>query len=71
MTRLIAQLTERQIIDALLASGFDAGEVRVVNGKLRSRREKMLRDLELTSRARVSHCRPCRFAKNRRIKRHA
>lgn len=52
MARLIAQLTEQQIVDALTTSGFDSGEVRVVSAKLRSRREKMLRDLELRSPAR-------------------
>jgi hypothetical protein len=47
MARLIAQLTEDQITQALIASGFDATEVRVYTEKLVSRRDWMVRDLGL------------------------
>ncbi len=47
MARLIAQLTEDQIIAALIAAGFDASEVKIYTEKLASRRDWMLRDLGL------------------------
>jgi hypothetical protein len=47
MARLIAQLTEDQILQALIASGFDAAEVKIYTEKLASRRDWMLRDLGL------------------------
>jgi hypothetical protein len=47
MARLIAQLTEDQIVQALIASGFDAAEVKLYTEKLASRRDWMLRDLGL------------------------
>jgi hypothetical protein len=47
MGRLIAQLTEQQIVEALVASGFDATEVRIYTEKLISRRDWMVRDLSL------------------------
>jgi len=47
MARLIAQLTEDQIVQALIASGFDATEVKIYTEKLLSRRDWMLRDLGL------------------------
>ena len=47
MARLIAQLTEDQIVQALIASGFDAAEVKIYTEKLASRRDWMLRDLGL------------------------
>jgi hypothetical protein len=47
MARLIAQLTEEQIVQALIASGFDASEVKIYTEKLASRRDWMLRDLGL------------------------
>ena len=47
MARLIAQLTEEQILQALIASGFDASEVKIYTEKLVSRRDWMLRDLGL------------------------
>jgi hypothetical protein len=47
MARLIAQLAEDQIVQALIASGFDAAEVRIYTEKLASRRDWMLRDLGL------------------------
>jgi hypothetical protein len=49
MARLIAQLTEDQIVQALIASGFDAAEVKIYTEKLASRRDWMLRDLGLDS----------------------
>jgi len=48
MARLIAQLTEDQIVQALTASGFTRGDVRIYTDKLISRRDRMLRDLELS-----------------------
>lgn len=48
MARLIAQLTERQIIDALTASGFPPPEVHLYTEKLISRRDRLIRDLQLT-----------------------
>jgi hypothetical protein len=47
MARLIAQLTEKQIVEALATSGFDSGEVRLYTEKLISRRDQMIRDLGL------------------------
>jgi hypothetical protein len=49
MARLIAQLTEEQIVQALTASGFTSADVRTYTEKLISRRDRMLRDLELQS----------------------
>jgi hypothetical protein len=49
MARLIAQLSEEQIVQALIASGFDATEVKIYTEKLLSRRDWMLRDLGLTT----------------------
>lgn len=47
MGRLIAQLTPRQIRDALAASGYASGSLELCAAKLLARREKMLEDLEL------------------------
>jgi|ERR1044071_10132774 hypothetical protein len=47
MARLIGQLTEKQIVDALVASGFDRAQVRLYREKLISRRDGMIRDLGL------------------------
>jgi len=47
MARLIGQLTERQIIAALVASGYDSAEVRLYTEKLISRRDRMVTDLGL------------------------
>ena len=47
MARLMAQLTEQQIVDALRASGFAERELEIYRGKLLSRRQHMLRDLNL------------------------
>ncbi|HLP77265.1 MAG TPA: hypothetical protein VK327_10140 [Candidatus Paceibacterota bacterium] len=55
MGRLIAQLTETQIRDALLASGYDSATAAKYLEKLLHRRAKMLRDLGL---ANELHARP-------------
>ena len=47
MARLIAQLTETQIREALAASGFDADEVDIYAEKLMSRRDRLIRDCKL------------------------
>jgi hypothetical protein len=47
MARLIGQLTEEQIIQALVASGFDSAQVRLYTEKLIGRRDQMIRDLAL------------------------
>jgi hypothetical protein len=48
MARLIAQLTEDQIVEALLASGFGSAEIKVYTEKLLSRRDRMIEDLGLS-----------------------
>ena len=48
MARLIGALSEDQIKQALIASGFDAARVRLYLEKLVSRRDQMIRDLGLT-----------------------
>ncbi|HXS67577.1 MAG TPA: hypothetical protein VN761_01965 [Candidatus Polarisedimenticolia bacterium] len=47
MARLIGQLTENQIREALIASGYDNAEARLYLEKLLSRRDQMIRDLKL------------------------
>ncbi len=47
MARLIGQLTEKQMRAALVASGYDAAEVKLYQEKLVSRRDQMVRDLKL------------------------
>ena len=47
MARLIGSLTERQLIEALIASGYDSAEVRLYSEKLISRRDQMMIDLAL------------------------
>ncbi|HEX4923765.1 MAG TPA: hypothetical protein VFV50_06755, partial [Bdellovibrionales bacterium] len=47
MARRIAQLSEQQVIDALVASGFSSAEVKLYAEKLASRRDRMLSDLGL------------------------
>lgn len=47
MARMIGQFTEQQIIQALIASGYDSAEVRLLAEKLISRRDRMIVDLEL------------------------
>ena len=53
MARLIGQLTENQILQALLASGFDSSQAKIYAEKLIARRDHMIRDLGLSPR---SHC---------------
>ncbi|MEQ1879150.1 MAG: hypothetical protein ABL958_21105, partial [Bdellovibrionia bacterium] len=48
MARKIAQITERQLTDALVASGFSSAETKLFLEKLINRRDKMVVDLELT-----------------------
>ncbi len=48
MGRLIAQLTEEQIVRALLASGFNSAHIKLYTEKLISRRDQMIRDLGLS-----------------------
>jgi hypothetical protein len=47
MARLIGQLTETQLEQALIASGFDSAQVRLYTEKLISRRDRMIVDLGL------------------------
>lgn len=47
MARLIGQLTENQLREALIASGYDNAEARFYLEKLISRRDRMIRDLGL------------------------
>jgi hypothetical protein len=47
MARLIGQLTERQLVQALVASGYGSAEVRLYTEKLVSRRDRMVLDLGL------------------------
>lgn len=49
MARLIGQLTEDQLRAALIASGYDNAEARLYLEKLISRRDRMIRDLNLQS----------------------
>ncbi|HEX7861300.1 MAG TPA: hypothetical protein VF773_13285 [Verrucomicrobiae bacterium] len=53
MARLIGQLTEKQIVEALAASGFSAEEVRIYSAKLFSRRNQLIRDTQLRSEFRM------------------
>jgi hypothetical protein len=48
MARLIGQLTEQQLVQALLASGCDSATVCLYTEKLISRRDRMIADLGLT-----------------------
>jgi hypothetical protein len=47
MARLIGQITETQIVQALVASGFDSAATRLYAEKLISRRDRMIVDLGL------------------------
>ena len=47
MARLIAQLSEEQIVSALIAAGFDSAEVRIYTEKLLARRDQLIRDVRL------------------------
>jgi hypothetical protein len=49
MARKIGQLREEQIVQALVASGFDSAEVKLYKEKLVSRRDRMIQDLGLAS----------------------
>lgn len=49
MVRMIGQLTELQIVQALVASGFDSAQVKLFSEKLISRRDQMIWDLDLAS----------------------
>lgn len=53
MARLIGALSEEQIKQALIASGFDAARVRLYLEKLISRRDQMIRDLGLAHEIRL------------------
>lgn len=48
MARLIGRLTEPQLVQALVASGYDSATVRLYTEKLVSRRDRMLSDLGLS-----------------------
>jgi hypothetical protein len=48
MARLIGQLSEQQIVAALTACGFPSAEVRIYTEKLLSRRDQLIRDVQLT-----------------------
>jgi len=56
--RLIGQLTEAQLVQALVASGYDSAEVRLYTEKLLSRRDRMVCDLGLSDE--IPLCRPRR-----------
>ena len=47
MGRLLGRLTESQLLEALLGSGFDSAQARLYLEKLVSRRDDMIRDLGL------------------------
>jgi hypothetical protein len=47
MGRMIGRFTEQQLMSGLIASGFDAAEVRLLTEKLISRRDQMIQDLGL------------------------
>lgn len=47
MARMIGQFTEEQIVHGLVASGWDSAAVRLLTEKLLSRRDAMIKDLEL------------------------
>jgi hypothetical protein len=47
MARMIGQFTEEQIVQGLIATGWDCAEVRLLTEKLISRRDQMIVDLEL------------------------
>ena len=47
MARMIGQLTEEQIVQGLVAAGWDSSSVRLLTEKLVNRRDQMIKDLEL------------------------
>jgi hypothetical protein len=49
MARLIAQLTENQMRQALIAAGYASAEVRMYTDKLVNRRDRMIHDLGLSN----------------------
>ncbi len=49
MARLIAQLSEQQIKEALIGSGYDAPRARLILEKLVYRRDRMIRDFGLSN----------------------
>jgi hypothetical protein len=49
MARQIGQLTERQLLEALVASGFDSAETKLFLEKLINRRDQMILDLGLAN----------------------
>jgi hypothetical protein len=55
MGRLIAQLTEPQILEALVGSGYASAEAKLYLEKLLSRRDRMLCDLGLENEVRLFH----------------
>ena len=63
MARLIGQLSERQIVECLIGSGFDSAEARLYTEKLISRRDRMVCDLGLA--AEIPPLRP--FGVNKRL----
>ncbi|MFO1498325.1 MAG: hypothetical protein U1G07_08040 [Verrucomicrobiota bacterium] len=53
MARMLGQLTEEQLVQALAASGYAAAELRLYLEKLVSRRDQMIRDLEMEDEIRL------------------
>ena len=47
MAQLIGQLTEQQLVQALVAAGYDSAAVHLYTEKLISRRDRMVLDLGL------------------------
>lgn len=47
MARLLGQLSEEQLVAALVASGFSSAEVRIYTEKLLARRDRLIIDLDL------------------------
>ena len=64
MGRLLGRLTEQQVVQALVASGYDSAEVRLYTEKLLSRRDRMLIDLGLSGE--IPLYRPAGAARNLR-----
>jgi hypothetical protein len=62
MARLIGALSEEQIEQALIGSGYDSAQVRLYLAKLLSRRDQMIIDLGLANEIRLTES-----AKNRRF----
>src|SRR2546421_1585484 len=47
MGRLIGKLSERQLVEALVAAGYDSSKTRLYTEKLVNRRDRMVMDLGL------------------------